>query len=65
MLLIVNFRYLGDYWRSTENQRKFFIEFASQKGFDLLVPANWDKIRKEDIIKQVRKKYICRDQNGS
>ncbi len=47
---------LGNYWRGIENQRKFFIEFASQKGFDPLVPENWDKINIADIRKQVIKK---------
>ncbi len=41
------------YWRDTENQRKFFIEFAKQRGFDSFVPGNWDKIPMEDITKQV------------
>ncbi len=49
---------LENYWRSTENQRKFFIEFASQKGFDPLIPENWDNITKEDISKQVRRRLL-------
>ncbi len=49
---------LGNYWRSTENQRKFFTEFAARKGFDPLVSENWDNIKIEDIIKQVRKKCL-------
>ncbi len=47
---------LGNYWRSAENQRNFFIEFASQKGFDPLVSENWDKITTKAIVKQVEKK---------
>ncbi len=45
--------FTGNYWRSIENRRKFATEFAAQKGFDPLVPANWDKVTKEDFIKQV------------
>ncbi len=44
---------LENYWKSTENQRKFFIELASQNGFDPLVPKNWDKITKKHITKKV------------
>ncbi len=51
---------LDNYWRSTENQRKFFIEFAAKKGFDPLVPENWDKITTRASRKLVRKKgMIC------
>ncbi len=45
---------LDNYWRSIGNQRKFFIEFAAQQGFDPLVPGNWDKITIRAIIKKVR-----------
>ncbi len=45
------------YWKNTENQQKFFIDFASHKGFDPLVPENWNNISTEDIVKQVRKDY--------
>ncbi len=55
-LIMNNDLFLENHWKSTENQQKFFIEFASQKGFDALVPENWNKIKKEDIMKQVRKK---------
>ncbi len=56
-----NFIIISDarYWQRTENQRKFFIEFATQKGFNPLVPENWDKITIEDMNKQVRKKYMA------
>ncbi len=40
------------YSKNTENQQQFFIELATQKGFE---PENWDKITKEELIKQVRK----------
>ncbi len=49
---------LENYWRSTENQRKFFIEFATQKGFDPLVPENWDKMPIEDILTQVEQNIM-------
>ncbi len=50
------FYLLENYWRSIENQRKFFIEFASQKGFDPLILENWDKMTTIGFRKQVRKK---------
>ncbi len=45
---------LGKFWRNAYNRRKFFIEFASQKGFDPLVPEHWEKIQKREMIKQVK-----------
>ncbi len=44
---------IENYWKSAENQRHFFIEFATHNGFDPLLPENWDKITKKDILKQV------------
>lgn len=32
------------FWKSSENRRKFFIEFAQEKGFDPMVPENWHNI---------------------
>ncbi len=37
---------------------KFFVEFASQKGFDPLVLDNWKNIRKKELIKQVGRETI-------
>ncbi len=45
---------IENYWRSTENQRKFLIEFATQNGFDPLIPEKWDKITTRAVKKQVR-----------
>ncbi len=47
---------LENYWSSIENQQKFFSEFASKKGFDPLVLANWKNIKKIALIKKVGKK---------
>ncbi len=46
------------YWRDAHNRRKFFIEFASQKGFDPLVPTNWENVQRREMIKQVKRKKI-------
>ncbi len=35
------FVFTDKYWRNSHNRRRFFIEFAAQKGFDPLVAANW------------------------
>ncbi len=33
------------------------MEFALQKGFDPLVPENWDKINVKSFVKQVGNEY--------
>eukprot|EP00026_Physarum_polycephalum_P003969 Phypoly_transcript_03986.p1 GENE.Phypoly_transcript_03986~~Phypoly_transcript_03986.p1 ORF type:complete len:741 (+),score=114.71 Phypoly_transcript_03986:43-2265(+) len=38
------------YWNSSHNQRNFFEKFASQKGFDPLLPENWYLVLKEDLL---------------
>ncbi len=47
--------FAGNYWSDTHNQRKLFIEFASQQRFDPLVAANWENIPRREIIKQVKR----------
>jgi len=32
------------YWQNVENRRKFFIEFAKEKGFDPYDASNWLKV---------------------
>ncbi len=64
--MIVNIACLfkGNYWSNAHNRRNYFIEFASQKGFDPLVAINWENIRYKEIIKQVkREKKLRKDQN--
>jgi hypothetical protein len=34
-----------------ENCRKFFCDFAAAKGFDPLIAANWQRIKKLDIAR--------------
>ncbi len=48
--------FVENYWNNVYNRRKFFIEFASQKGFDPLVAANWKNVRCSEMIKQVKEK---------
>ncbi len=43
------------YWKSAANRRNFFIEFASQKGFDPFVHDNWDNVTYKDIHEKVKK----------
>ncbi len=49
-----------NYWSDAHNRRKFFIEFASQIGFDPLVAANWKNVQRREMIKQVmqEKNYV-------
>ncbi len=45
----------GNYWSIAHNRRKFFVDFATQKGFDPLVAANWKNVQRREIIKQVKR----------
>ncbi len=38
---------------STDNCRKFLIDFAAQNNFDPLVSANWNNIKYKEIMNQV------------
>jgi hypothetical protein len=38
-----------NHWQEITNRRKVFIDFAKEKNFDPLIPANWYKIPKEDV----------------
>ncbi len=57
ILCLLPFLFVGKYWRNAHNRRKFFIEFASQKGFDPLVAINWQNVQYKEI-KQVKRKRI-------
>ncbi len=37
------------YWKSIDNRRKYFIEFAVQKRFDPLVSSNWENVKLKDL----------------
>ncbi len=50
------FVFTENYWSDAHNRRKFFIDFATQKGFDPLVPINWENIQYKEILEQVKKK---------
>ncbi len=50
--------YTDNHWSDAHNRRKFFIEFATQKGFDPLVAINWENIQNTEIIKQVKRKVL-------
>lgn len=39
------------YWNNIENRRKFFIDFAKQRGFDPFKPENWAHIARVEITK--------------
>jgi len=42
------------YWLRIENRRKFFCEFAAERGFDPLVVENWQNTMKKELdAKQV------------
>ena len=48
------------YWRSTENRRQFFIDFAQGKGFDPTSKEEWEKITNSQVHNhKVRKWNDC------
>ncbi len=52
------FAFTEKYWSNAHNRRKFFIEFAVQKGFDPLLAVNWKNIRCKQVkrTQQAQKK---------
>jgi hypothetical protein len=43
----------------TRNQRKFFDDFAGEKGFEPLQAEKWYKITYEDVIKKKVLVHYC------
>ncbi len=59
----LHFVFTDKYWSNDAyNRRNFFIEFATQKGFDPLVAVNWENIQLKEIPKQVREKNSRKEQ---
>ncbi len=56
ILCLVTFLFIENYWSNAHNRRKFFIGFASQKGFDPLVPENWEHVDRMEVSKKVKRK---------
>jgi len=40
------------FWEDIENRRQFFKDVAKELGFDPLVPTNWKKVKKTQIVKR-------------
>jgi len=40
------------YWDDIGKRVAFFHDFASARGFDPTIPANWEGIMKKQIIKE-------------
>lgn len=40
----------GKHWRSTNNRKQFFQNFAKDNGFDPNVPENWYRLKKEKLV---------------
>ncbi len=40
-----------NYWKSKDNRRNFFIEFASKEGFDPLIGENWNNVKCAEALK--------------
>eukprot|EP00026_Physarum_polycephalum_P006606 Phypoly_transcript_06655.p1 GENE.Phypoly_transcript_06655~~Phypoly_transcript_06655.p1 ORF type:complete len:580 (+),score=87.68 Phypoly_transcript_06655:116-1741(+) len=43
-----------EYWRSIENRISFFRNFAAYHYFDPLVPENWYRVTKHDILSSLK-----------
>ncbi len=56
--------FTGNYWNNAHNRRKFFIAFASQKGFDPLVAVSWENIQYREMVKQVKRKHMSEREGG-
>ncbi len=52
----INGLFLESYWKSIHNRRQFLVEFATQKGFDPLVPENWGDVSYKEIKREVYEK---------
>jgi hypothetical protein len=52
----------GNYWDDPKRRRKFFIEFAKEKGFNPLVAENWYSVPPSEIksrtVREKTLKYI-------
>jgi hypothetical protein len=42
------------YWQSKENRKKFFDQYAQEKGFDPLLPDNWYTTTRTNISQQYK-----------
>ncbi len=62
VLLNLKLLHAVKYWTNHDNRRKFFVEFASQKGFDPLVPENWKNVKYKELFKKGK---ALRYYNGS
>ena len=58
-LLDATKRHAKNYWRDIQNCRKFFDDFAQQRGLDPLKAESWYSIRMKDL-QQIRVIVILR-----
>ncbi len=61
---LFTFLFTDKHWSNAHNRRKFFADFASQKGFDPLVAVNWKNVRYKEMIKQVKTKKALEEGAG-
>ncbi len=59
LFIYLSFVFIGNYWNTVHNRRKFFVEFATQKGFDPLVASNWENIQYREMVKKVKREKAC------
>lgn len=49
--------FVGGYWGIKENQKQFFIDVASARGFDALVALNWYDIGGDSSLSSFAHKF--------
>ena len=45
--------YIGGYWSTIENQKRFFDKFAQERGLDPLNPNDWYHVNDSEVIEAV------------
>ena len=54
----------GGFWAEQANRKAFLDEFAKDKGFDPLIPANWYLIKRQQLLKKkVNRKEKTKQEN--
>lgn len=48
-----NLFFTGKYWLNISNRKEFMIRFATERGFDPLIPKNWYSIT-ADVLSEIK-----------
>ena len=39
-----------NFWKDESNRRDFFVSFAKERSFDMLIPENWYTIKQQEVV---------------